>query len=86
MNRRSFFKRMFCGVAAAVGLPLASEAKGEHKNSGFDAREAFDGEWKKVHRLRDVCSKVKYKTSPTWIACTEEVYAKLEKLAKEKAK
>ncbi len=22
MNRRSFFKRMFCGVAAVVGLPL----------------------------------------------------------------
>ena len=27
MNRRSFFKRMFCGIAAAIGLPLAAKAK-----------------------------------------------------------
>ena len=27
MNRRSFFKRMFCGVAAVVGLPLGEGQK-----------------------------------------------------------
>ena len=27
MNRRSFFKRMIAGVAAAIGLPLAAKAE-----------------------------------------------------------
>ena len=72
MNRRSFFKRMFCGVAAVMGLPLAdvpvkSEPNIKHR---FDAREAFE--------------QTTYKSSPTWISCSEDVYLKLEKLAKEK--
>lgn len=33
MNRRSFFKRMLCGIAAAIGLPLVGKGEGQ-KRSG----------------------------------------------------
>ena len=35
MNRRSFFKRMFCGVAAAIGLPLAAKADKSKPEQSF---------------------------------------------------